>query len=93
MIITLDNSKYKIVKRSKTKNYGYIVYPSDKNKFLGTIGIRKGLVGKDELDTYLHEMLHGCAKFGDEAWVHNTASDLANALWDLGYRKYEEKDK
>ena len=43
--------------------------------------------GREELETFLHEMLHACDWSKDESWVEQTAYDLSIALWRLGYRR------
>jgi hypothetical protein len=51
------------------------------------IRIRKGLRGRQELDTLIHEMLHAAYWDMDEGAVHDAAHDIAAVLWRLGYRK------
>ena len=41
---------------------------------------------KENLDTILHEALHGCTEL-DENAVRETAESLADLLWRLGWRK------
>jgi hypothetical protein len=54
------------------------------------IKVSKKLVGRDELDTILHECLHACFWHLDEGIVEQASTDLARALWRLGYRKVNE---
>ena len=54
------------------------------------IKVLKRLIGREELDTLLHEALHACFWHLDEEYVDQAASDLARALWRLGYRKVDE---
>ena len=39
------------------------------------------------LNTTIHEALHACDWDKTEKKVNNTATDIANFLWRLGYRK------
>jgi len=75
--------------RSNTKLDGYCKKPN-MPKHRRIIAINKQLKGKKELDTNIHEMLHACGWSLDEEWVRDTATDIANALWELGYRKNAE---
>jgi len=54
------------------------------------IRIRPSLKGRQELDTYIHEMLHACLWDLDEEAITDSATDIARALWRLGYRKTTE---
>jgi hypothetical protein len=49
--------------------------------------IKKGQTPLRTLDTELHEGLHACLWDLDEDAVRETAEDLAEFLWRLGYRK------
>jgi hypothetical protein len=51
------------------------------------IRIRKGIRGKQELDTLIHEMLHAAFWDMDEEAINDTAHDIAAVLWRLGYRR------
>lgn len=46
--------------------------------------------GRDELETYIHEMLHAADWWKDEYWIENVAHDIARVLTRLGYRKCED---
>lgn len=70
--------------RTKKKTYGICDHPSTQVR---RIKVDKGLKGRIELDTNIHEMLHACCWNLSEECVNTTASDIAKALWDLGYRK------
>lgn len=41
-----------------------------------------------QLDTVLHELLHGVAWDHDEEWVSRSARDIARILLRLGWRKH-----
>lgn len=59
--------------------------PNEKDK---TIWIDSRLKGEEELDTLIHEMLHACDLWRTcEEHVTQQASDMARALWRLGYRR------
>jgi hypothetical protein len=89
-LLTIADKDYRFI-RSRTELYGYHLSP--KKKKPGIIAVHKSLKHLIELDTTIHEMLHACAPFGDEVWVNNSASDIAKALWDLGYRKQDDLKK
>ena len=48
------------------------------------------LVGRERLDTLIHEMLHAANWHLDEEFVTRCASDMAKVLWRLGYRPSEK---
>jgi len=61
--------------------------PDTKNK---TITVNPKQSQLDVLDTCCHEILHAAYwDLGEEA-VEETATDLARALWRLGYRRQED---
>lgn len=92
--LVLGGKPHKYVRSKKLKSiYGYHIAYVPGNKRSGIIAVEKGLTGKIELDTNIHEMLHACAHFGAEEWVDTTAREIAEALWQLGYRKIDEITK
>lgn len=52
--------------------------------------VHKYLKPKKELDILLHEMLHATDWYKDEEWVQEVATDIAEVLWRLGYRRNHE---
>lgn len=52
-----------------------------------TITVEKGLTPLKELDTVIHETLHAALPPIDEAFVGETATEMARILWRLGWRK------
>ena len=86
LIFNLGGAKYKYLPDSKTKHYGYCSDPNAKKRFIA-IGKKCRDNPKLELDTLIHEMLHALGPFAKEDWVNDTAYDIAEALWQLGYRK------
>jgi len=59
--------------------------PPDKlNKAIRVVSYVKD---REELETFLHEMLHGCDWSKDEDWIEEAAFDLSVALWRLRYRR------
>ena len=52
--------------------------------------ISKKLRGKTRLDVLIHEMLHAHHRQLSEESVTQTATDIAEVLWDLGYRDVDE---
>jgi hypothetical protein len=98
----LAGKRFRYLPKSRTQYYGYCSDPfvSADKRF---IAIGKKCEGKPqlELDTLIHEMLHALAPFPREdwgkdhveTWVNDSASDIAIALWRLGYRKQDTDDK
>lgn len=58
--------------------------PDSANK---TIRILAGQQPQLELDTLIHELIHAGDWHRDEECVTQLATDIAAALWKLGYRK------
>lgn len=50
------------------------------------IRIDRRLKGQHKLDILIHEMLHATDWRADEEHIAQSASDIARALWRLGYR-------
>jgi hypothetical protein len=61
--------------------------PANKGK---KIRVYKHLPAKKLLDTLIHELLHSAFFDLDEEAILETATDITNLLWRLGYRKTEE---
>jgi len=57
--------------------------PDTRNK---TIRIAQQLRGEERLAVLIHEMLHATNWNLDETWVEKASTDIARALWRLGYR-------
>jgi hypothetical protein len=51
-----------------------------------TIWIRPDKCSEEHLDTCIHETLHATFPAMTEAEVHRAAGDVANVLWELGWR-------
>ena len=64
-------------------NLGDCDPPTRPNK---EIRVRSTVAGEQRLDVLVHEMLHAAGWHIDEEFVDRFASDLARALWRLGYR-------
>lgn len=58
-----------------------------------TIRIHRDLKGRTELETLLHEADHGLHPQKKEAAVLVDSAQLADLLWDYGYRLVPEKKK
>lgn len=71
-------------KRMSRNHNGYAM-PSAKREG-GTIRVRATLEGKRRMEVLIHEMIHACHWDLDESAVTETARDIAEALWELGYR-------
>jgi len=57
------------------------------------IAVAYSLNGQEELEIFIHEMLHGCFWDMDEEAITDTADGIAKALWRIGYRKQEIQKK
>lgn len=55
----------------------------------GVIEIDIILKGLDHLDTVIHEIMHIQNKRWSEAKVMGHSNEMAQLLWDLGYRRVE----
>ena len=83
--VSINDSNYTIRYTRLRKSRGSCDHPETKNP---EILIDKRLKGVEELEVSIHEMLHALAfKMFDEEWVYDSAVDLANALYKLGWRK------
>lgn len=51
-----------------------------------TITVRKNIGEFNKLDTAIHEFLHAIHPHMEEEWIEQTGTELAHALWRLGYR-------
>ena len=82
---SFSGQEYTVRYTRMRKNRGSCDHPKKKNP---EILIDKKLSGNEELEVTIHEMLHALAfKMFDEEWVYDSAIDLANALYKLGWRK------
>lgn len=53
------------------------------------IRINRKLTGEEKLDTQLHEIFHALAWHVDEEYVEQAATEVARALYRLGYREQD----
>lgn len=88
MRVKLHNKWWVFKRVPNLKDDGIIDAPDIPNKHLK---INSKLRGKKELETILHEALHGCIWNLSEEDIQQTGEDLANLLWKLGYRCQEKK--
>ncbi len=85
--IVLRGKRFAFKKSGNLKKlYGYCTSPLDTNR---AIIIDKNLKGQQELDTIIHEMLHACFWDVGEDAIGEAASDIAKALWRMGFKKSE----
>ena len=75
-------------KMGKTDD-GMTEAPWFKNK---RVFLRRGLKGKRQLETAIHEFTHAADWSKDEEWVTQFGRDLANFLHSLGVRFTEESE-
>lgn len=88
MKVKLAGKQYEIVFRRSIdacESRGQCDSPKLKNP---KVYIQEGQTELDELDTLIHEMIHACShEWLAEDWVNKTATDVARALYKLGWRK------
>ena len=53
------------------------------------IAVAYSLDGEEELEIFIHEMLHACYWDMDEEAITDAAQSISKALWRMGYRKSE----
>lgn len=63
------------------------------NKGKPKIAVAYALNGEEELEIFIHEMLHACYWDMDEEAITDSAQSIAKALWRMGYRKSESVKK
>jgi len=74
---------------SKTDR-GYCTDPSETER---KIKIHKSLIGQEELEVIIHEMLHACFWDIDEDVIAEVGDDISKALWRMGYKKEEDSNE
>lgn len=62
----------------------------DKTTTNKEIRIRSDQSEFDILDVIIHEILHAADEHKSEEWVLHAGTDIARALWRLGYRRVGE---
>lgn len=83
--------KLLFVRKIPSKDHKTTIGECDhENRVLKVVDELRGL---ERLDTIIHEMLHAVLPEKDELWVESVASDMANVLWETGYRNVKEKRK
>lgn len=93
--VVIGKKRWKFVRRhikQKTEDghpiYGLCDPPDNPGK---TITVERKLSGKLELDTIIHELIHASLwEVLDEDFVERMGTDVANAVWRMGYRKHPE---
>ena len=81
----LQTSKIKVVKKKLGRNKAWGLAYKEK----GEVHIDERLKGKDLLDTLIHELIHILQPDLIEEKVEFLGTQLAEHLWDQGYRKVE----
>ena len=66
------------------KAVGWCDPPTAKNK---AIRIAENQSEFEQLDTLIHEMMHAADWHKKEEWISQVGTDIARALWRLGYRR------
>ena len=82
---TFNGKRYKV---DVEPHDGYCEHPDSKG--LPRISFPYGLRNnRKSLDLMIHEMLHACNWYKKEETVDKTATDIARALWRMGWRLEE----
>lgn len=76
------------VYRRMRNNYGTCDYGSR----VVTIDATPSTAGLARLDTEIHEALHALQAFATEEHTAQTATTIAEILWDIGYRLTDRHD-
>ena len=84
MRVTVRGKRWALRFTALRKCHGSCESPTTKRK---EIRINSKLKGVKLLDTLVHELLHAGGWDMSEEWVHEMGTDIAKALWDLGYRR------
>lgn len=89
--VTLRGKRWKFEKAGTLNkdDRGYCTDPGEKSR---KIKIHKNLIGQEELEVIIHEMLHACFWDIDEDVIVQVGDDLSKALWRMGYRKEETNE-
>jgi hypothetical protein len=74
------------MKRGHRDCHGLTKRESDKRY---RVWIKKDQNEKEELDTLIHEMLHCASWQSEEDWVAQTATGIADALYEWGFRRVD----
>ena len=87
----LGGKRYRVEYRVKSRMPAFLGHCTESlgENDPGLIRIRKGLDEKTELDTLIHEALHASDWSKSEEWIEETAKEVANLLWGMGWRKGE----
>lgn len=80
------NTVKQIIHRKLGKEQAY----GQADKDTGLVEIDSRLKGIEHLDTLIHEILHIQNKKWGELKVQGHAKELANLLWEQGYRRIAE---
>jgi hypothetical protein len=82
--LTIRGRRWRFCRRRITKEDGRCQHPDIVGK---EITVAAHLQGEEELNTTLHELLHAAFWDLDEEAIEQAGTDLARALWRLGYRR------
>jgi hypothetical protein len=74
--------------RLRGRSNGYCYDPAKRR-----ILIHSRLKPRKELEVTLHESLHALDWHKDESWVTQSAAELADLLWRLGYRRDKDQSE
>lgn len=87
MYVTILGKRWRFEWFSRPHNgpaVGWCDPPHAKNK---VIRVASNQSEFDQLDTIVHELMHAADWTKKEEWVNQFGTDMARALWKLGYRR------
>jgi len=85
--VTIRGKRYRVRFRRLPGVWGQCDHPATPKK---TITIDPDMSGFDALDTAVHELLHGGMWELREDVVAELSSDIARALWRMGFRHIDD---
>lgn len=88
MKIKMRGKVWELVRKRMRLTDGKCDNPTTPSK---RIYINSSLKGERELDAIIHELIHAAHLDLAEEAVNEYSTDLARALWRIGYRKQNEK--
>lgn len=84
MMVKINEQDWTIKKRKLKNFWGWCEHPDTANR---KIVLDKTMSGIEELEFTIHEVIHASCWFLSERIVSKMAKDIANILWEMGFRK------
>lgn len=87
--ISLRGKRYRLLRSyfPNDDDWGRCDPPTKRDK---AVRINNRAVGRQELYSLVHEMMHGCFWDYDEGPIEEASVDISGVLWDLGFRRVED---